>query len=190
MLKAIGKFIDTLPLAHLLSMEESQSDTVAIEVDRFYDVHDLHHFVFVMRAVTESGAETQAELAQELSPDGNYIHLTWNISSLFTAEAGMLFLDLVAYCYDGTGANPETDPPDQIIRYQLPPVQIRNIPKGVSEATDEDSYTAFWTQVRTLLNTHSQQIQNLQNRIQIMTQAQYDALENPDPNVVYILTEE
>ncbi|MBE6875251.1 MAG: hypothetical protein E7496_00730 [Ruminococcus sp.] len=190
MLKAIGKFIDTLPLAHLLSLEEAQSDTVAIEVDRFYDVYDLHNFQFIMRAVTASGAETQTELPQELSADGNYVHLTWNISSLFTTEAGTLFLDLVAYCYDGTGANPETDPPDQIIRYQLPPVEIRDIPKGVSEATDEDSYTAFWTQVRTLLNTHTQQIEALQNRIAVMTQEEYDELENPDPNVIYILTEE
>ena len=40
MLKAIGKFIDTLPLMHLLSKGETLSDTVTIEVDRFYDVHD------------------------------------------------------------------------------------------------------------------------------------------------------
>ena len=187
MLKAIGKMIDTLPLAHLLSLEEAKSDTIAIEVDRFYDIHDLHNFQFVMRAVTESGTETQTDLTQELSADGNYIHLTWNISSLFTTEAGTLFLDLVAYCYDG--GNPNTDPPDKIIRYQLPAVEIRDIPKGISEATDEESYTAFWTQVRTLLTAHTQQIQTLQNRIQVMTQAQYNALEHPDPNVIYVLTE-
>lgn len=29
----------------------------------------------------------------------------------------------------------------------------------------------------------------LQNRIVIMTQAEYDALENPDPNTLYVLTE-
>lgn len=129
MLKAIGKFIDTLPLMHLLSKGETLSDTVAIEVDRFYDVHDLHDFKFIMRAVTESGTEMQTELFQELSPDGNYVHLTWPVGSAFTAEAGSLFLDLFACCYDA-GSNPDTNPPDKLIRYQLPPVEIRDIPQN------------------------------------------------------------
>ncbi len=198
MLKAIGKFIDTLPLKHLLSLEESQADTVIIEVDRYYNHHDLMNFVFVMRGVTESGTETQTELAASGFADEDTIRLTWNISSLFTTEPGTLFLDLLAYQYEDPETDASQNPPDYILRYQLPPVQIRDIPKGTSEATDQDNYTAFWIQVKTALSNlqtavaaQSAQIQELQNRISIlvMTKAEYDELDPPDPNTLYVLTD-
>ncbi|MBR1529780.1 MAG: hypothetical protein IJ642_10830 [Oscillospiraceae bacterium] len=190
MLKANGKFIDTLPLRNLLSLEESKADTVIIQVDRYHHAHDLYHFIFVMRGITESGKETQKVLIKRLDESENYINLIWNISGLFTSEAGKLFLDLTAYQYE----NPETDtsqnPPDYLLHYQLPAIEIRDIPKGTSQATDAESYTAFWTQVLETLTQHTSQIQALQNRItiQAMTQAAYDALENPDPQVLYIIT--
>ena len=49
MLKAIGKYIDTLPLTNLISSGEKKADTVPIEVDRFYDALDLSEFTFMMR---------------------------------------------------------------------------------------------------------------------------------------------
>lgn len=179
MLKAIGKYIDTLPLTNLLSFGEKKADTVPIEVDRFYDALDLSEFTFMMRGVTESGAETQTELQKMVSSDGNYIQLTWHIGSLFTAEPGRLFLDLYAYHYEAD--TPGSDPPDEVIRYQLPPVEIREIPEAVREATDEESYEAFWPQVKRAITA-------LENRIQVMTQTEYDELEDPDPDVIYILT--
>ncbi len=181
MLKAIGKYIDTLPLTNLISFGEKKADVVPIEVDRFYDSLDLAEFTFMMRGVTESGAETQTELQKMASSDGNYIHLTWYIGSLFTAEPGRLFLDLYAYRYEPD--TPGTEPPDEMIRYQLPPVEIRKIPEGTREATDKESYEAFWPQVKRAITA-------LEHRIQIMTREEYDELEDPDPDVIYILTEE
>jgi len=191
MLKANGKFIDTLPLRHLLSLEEAGMDTVVIQVDRYHDARDLYQFTFVMRGVTESGKESQSTLVKRLDDSEKYINLTWNISSLFTSEAGTLFLDLTAYQYADPETDPAQNPPDYLLHYQLPAVEIRNIPKGTSQATDAESYTAFWTQVLETLTQHSAQIQALQNRIQIqaMTQAEYNALENPDSQTVYVLTD-
>lgn len=200
MLKAIGKYIDTLPLARLISREENGADSVIIEVDRYYGVHDLSEFTFVMRGVTESGAETQTELVSNLTKDEENLHLVWKIGSLFTAEAGTLFLDLVAYHHE----------PEVILRYQLPSVEIRDIPEGKSEATDQESYTAFWTEIREKINSldtsvnvqgtimrdlattvgsHITQIDELEHRIQIlvMTQAEYEALETPDERTLYVL---
>lgn len=189
MLKAIGKYIDTLPLKRLLSVEETRADTALIEVDRYYNHHDLSLFTFIMRGVTESGTETQTELSKTLTEDGNFLHLTWNISSLFTTAPGNLFLDLTAYYYIHPDMA-ETAPPDFVMRYQLPAIEVRDVPRGTSEATDGDNYTAFWTQVRTALAEHTAQIQQLQEHpIEVMTQAEYDALENPSADTVYILTE-
>lgn len=148
MLKANGKFIDTLPIKHLLSLNEAKADTVIIQVDRYHDTHDLYDFVFVMRSVTESGAETQAELTKLLSNDEEHIFLIWNIDSLFTAEAGKLFLDLTAYQYSSQETDVVENPPDYLMRYQLPAVEIRDIPEGTGEASDDESYTAFWTEIR------------------------------------------
>ena len=153
MLKANGKFIDTLPIKHLLSLEESKADTVQIQVDRYHNAHELYDFVFVMRGVTESGTETQSELSKTLSDDGTCINLNWNISGLFTTESGLLFLDLTAYQYVNPAEDTLENPPDYLLRYQLPAVEIRDIPKGTSEATDTESYTAFWTEIRETLKT-------------------------------------
>ena len=59
MLKAVGKFIDTLPLEKLLSQGEHFADTVTIQIDRYYGTHDMTKFVFIMRGITESGGETK-----------------------------------------------------------------------------------------------------------------------------------
>ncbi|MBR7085113.1 MAG: hypothetical protein IKI37_08050, partial [Oscillospiraceae bacterium] len=55
--------------------------------------------------------------------------LIWNVSRAFTSEAGTLFLDLFAYQYHDPAADPSETPPDYLIRYQLPPIEIRDIPK-------------------------------------------------------------
>ncbi len=210
MLKAIGKFIDTLPLKHLLSLDESGTDTVKIEVDRFHGQLDLSVFTFVMRGVSPSGTESLSQLTVEVSEDEQLLTLTWHISRSFTAESGTLFLDLLAYQY--TVHDPsEEQPPDFLLRYQLPPVEIRNIPEGSGKAPDEESYTAFWVQVKerlkelensvgeqgerirtifSALNAQSTQILELQDRIKllVMTQEEYDNLSSYDPNIVYVLT--
>lgn len=209
MLKAIGKFIDTLPLKNLLSLEENHADTVIIEVDRVHDTLDLSEFTFIMRGITPSGLESQTELHKELSQDGNSLLLTWHISSLFTTEPGTLFLDLFAYKYNSiTGVQ---NPPDYLLRYQLPPVEIRNIPAKTGDASDEQGYTAFYIEVKEQLRAlqdatgeqgtsirsilfalgdHTTRLAELQGRIDIlvMTQEEYNALESPDAHTLYVLT--
>lgn len=197
MLKAIGKYIDTLPLKGLLSQEESRVDFVIIEVDRFYDEMDLADFTFVMRGVTESGAETEVVLQKrELS---KVIRLVWEIGRLFTAEAGKLSLDLVAYCYQ----NPETDrtqnAPDYVLRYQLPPIEIRGLPDGHYEQSEPEGSVTAMAQFREALaqlqandTAQANQILDLQNRIKIavLTQSEYDLLENPDSQTLYVIKDE
>ena len=129
MLKANGKFIDTLPLRNLFSLGEHYSDTITIEVDSSYENLDLSGFTFVMRAVTPSGEEVKTILPKIAPDDDRYLWLIWNVSRAFTSEAGTLFLDLFAYQYHDPAADPSETPPDYLIRYQLPPIEIRDIPK-------------------------------------------------------------
>lgn len=207
MLKANGKFIDTLPLQQLLSQEESRVDTVAIEVDRYYGTHDLADFLFVMRGVTPSGGETEAALTKTVGDDT--ITLSWEIGPKFTQEPGRLALDLFAYRYEEE-ADPEEDPPDYLLRYQLPAVQVRPLPDS-SHVLDEQSYTAFLLEVRNTAEAALEEIGsetgavheqlssmgttlyalflrvNAMTKIEILTQAAYDALEEKKASTLYVI---
>ena len=208
MLKAIGKYIDTLPLARLFSQEEDNVDTVVIEVDRFYGAYDLSDFTFIMRGITKSGGETETELEKEVLD--TVLHLKWNVSSLFTAEAGTLFLDLLAYCYQNAEADRTQTTPDYLLRYQLPSVEVRGFPDN-THTLEGQSYSDMLAQIRevfasasamqTTVNTHDTMIRVLSATVSadheqlieipaiaVMTQAQYNALENPDESTLYILT--
>lgn len=150
MLKAIGKYIDTLPLMRLFSQEERYADTVIIEVDRYHDDYDLSHFRFMMRGITESGGETESILLIEEAQE-KVLHLKWRVSPKFTAEGGMLSLDLFAYLYDEE-ANVQTSPPNVLVRYQLPPVLVRPLPDSKFKL-ESASYTAFLLEVRSTAET-------------------------------------
>ncbi|MEE5992686.1 MAG: hypothetical protein V3G42_05530 [Oscillospiraceae bacterium] len=222
MLKAVGKFIDTLPLEQLFSQEEHRSDTVTIEIDRYYGEHDMTDFHFIMRGVTESGSEMEAVL-DNYESDGIIIHLAWEVGKEFTAEAGLLALDLVAYHYP-EGADPVEDEPDVIIRYQLPAIRIRALPDA-THPLESHSYTEFLLQVRnaaeenlaeinaiveqfrydlnvTQLNERlealelltaqlSQELHSFEQRVYPnvnLTQDEYNALNPPLANTLYIIT--
>lgn len=144
MLKANGKYIDTLPVQQMFSQEENRADTITIEVDRFYGTHDLADFLFVMRGITESGGETEVFLGKTVGE--KTIQLTWEVSAGFTKESGTLALDMFAYRYEEE-ADVTESAPDYLLRYQLPPVQVRELPDG-SHKLDEQSYTAFLLKVR------------------------------------------
>lgn len=147
-LKAIGKFIDTLPIKELFSQEEHLADTVTFEVDRFHNGQDLAEFAFFIRGVTESGGETQTALDQET--DAETLRLHWHVNDKFTAEAGTLALDLYGCCY-AQDADPLTDPPACIIRYQLPAVQVHGLPESGS-ILESHSYTDFLLEVKAAAN--------------------------------------
>ncbi len=211
MLKAVGKYIDTLPLARLFSQEEDSVDQIIIEVDRYYGTHDLSDFTFIMRGITESGGETETELEKEVLE--SVLHLTWNVNHLFTTEAGTLSLDLLAYAYQNGEAEQHQTTPDYLLRYQLPPVEVRGLPEN-DHVLEGQSYTNLLIQINetiaalgdisqiySALSAHQRQLTHHEGvlellqeevssipEISIMTQAQYDALENPDASVLYILT--
>lgn len=200
MLKADGKFIDTLPVQQLFSQEEARADTITIEVDRFYGTHDLADFLFVMRGITPSGGETEAVLEKETGED--VIRLHWEVGPKFTQEPGSLALDLFAYRYEEE-ADPKEDPPDYLLRYQLPPVQVRALPDG-SHVLDERSYTAFLLEVRETAEAALEEIGSATGEVQtelrqlwsavnaippivILTQSEYDALVVKDPGTLYVI---
>ena len=200
MLKANGKYIDTMPVQQLFSQEEARADTIAIEVDRYYGAHDLAEFLFIMRGITPSGGETEAVLTKEIGEE--VIRLSWEVGPKFTEEAGTLALDLFAYRYEEE-ADPEEDPPDYLLRYQLPPVQVRSLPDG-SHVLDEQSYTAFLLEVRATAEQALEDIGSAEGEVHlaldamqdeidaippivILTQAEYDALPSPDPGTLYVI---
>ena len=210
MLKAIGKCIDTLPISRLFSQGEHLADTVIIEVDRFHDGEDLSGWTFLMRGVTTSGGETETIL--EKTAEEQTIRLTWKVDKSFTTEAGTLELDLIAY-------RSVAETPAQILRYQLPPVQVIGQP-GNEETLDTKSYTEFLIEVREtaenaiaeitevvngykseLSGLYEDRIAALESAVQqlqtavaamtpisILTQEAYDALPEPDPETLYVIT--
>ncbi len=212
-LKAIGKFIDTLPIADLLSQEEVLADTVVFEVDRWYNGMDLAEFTFHMRGVTESGGETLAELAKEV--DTEVIRLHWNVGLDFTTEAGNLALDLFA-C-DAVEAE---DPPSHVIRYQLPYVRVRGLPESES-ILETHSYTDFLMQVKETANDaiaiiekmvkefedelvdYEAHVVQLERKVKenadaiaaltpivTLTQSEFDALEEPQDGTLYVVKQD
>lgn len=218
MLKAIGKFIDTTSIQELFSQEEARSDTVVIEVDRYYNSHDLSEFKFVLRGITESGGE--AEVYLPMLKLERTIWLSWTITPAFTKEAGKLALDLFAYRYE-ENADPEEDAPDYLVRYQLPPIHVKGLPDG-THALNEKSYTSFLLQMRSAAEAFLQEIKDtasdiwarissLQNSIisctdriqghetrisaleqdfvpiRLLTQAEYNALPEPDEGTLYVV---
>ncbi len=212
-LKAIGKFIDTLPIADLLSQEEALADTVVFEVDRCYNGMDLSEFAFYMRGVTESGGETLAELAKEV--DAEVIRLYWNVGLDFTTEAGELALDLFA-C-DAAEAEAA---PSHVIRYQLPCVKVRGLPESET-VLETHSYTDFLMQVKETANdaiaiiekmvkdfedelvdyeAHVAQLERdvranteaiaALTPIVTLTQSEFDALEEPQDGTLYVVKQD
>ena len=157
-LKAIGKYIDTLPINDLLSQEEVLVDSVVFEVGRFYNGYDLAEFTFFMRGVTESRGETQTELTMEVQDE--VLRLCWKIGGSFTAEAGRLSLDLYG-CLYAADAEPSVEAPEAVIRYQLPPVQVRALPESEG-ILDSQSYTEFLLEVRAAANDAIEMIEQAQ----------------------------
>lgn len=148
-LKAIGKYIDTLPIADLLSQDEALTESIVFEVDRFYKEEDLSAYTFILRGITESGGETQTELQTEALD--TVLRLRWQVGALFTTEAGTLSLDLFACRYADEAADKSEVPPDYILRYQLPPVTVRGLPDG-DAILDSSSYTAFLMEIKAAAN--------------------------------------
>lgn len=210
-LKAIGKYIDTTPIADLFSQEETQMDMVIFEVDRYYEGLDLADFHFVMRGVTESGGETTSVLGKKT--EGDVLHLHWIVDNTFTAEGGRLSLDLFGSLY-AQGANPAQDAPTHVLRYQLAPVQVRALPES-DTLLESHSYTDFLLQVKAAANdaiaaieakirdfeiNYGQRFDILEddviaNRtfleeltpIVTLTQAEYDALDAPREGTLYLI---
>ncbi len=208
-LKAIGKWIDTLPIRDLLSQEEAMADAVTFEIDRFHDGEDLAEFGFWMRGVTESGGETESPLTMEMLE--NVIRLQWLVNGNFTVEAGTLALDLYG-CRYAEDADPAEDTPDCIIRFQLPAIYVRGLPESES-VLERHSYTDFLLEVKGAVNDgiamieaetaafeekipdYDTQLTAMEHRmdamipILVMTEAEYAALETPDAGTLYVLTE-
>ncbi len=215
-LKAIGKCIDTLPIADLLSQEETMADTIVFEVERFHDGLDLAEFDFCLRGVTQTGGEVMVEPAKEITE--LTIRLHWTVGQGFTAEAGTLRLDLFACAY-ADHADPVQDAPTHIIRYQLAPVQVRPLPES-DTILETHSYTDFLMQVKQTANDaiaaietmvrdfeegfagHEQHMLALEQEVRAntnaidaltpivtLTQSEYDALAAPQEGTLYLITD-
>lgn len=194
-LKAMGKYIDTAPIGNLLSQEEAEVDVIWIEVDRYYDNTDLSEFAFVMRGAAESGSTTQQSLTK--ITEETVIRLQWRINGLFTANSGKLRLDLFGH----KGG--------QIIRYQLPPVEIRQVPPPGEEIRSSE-LTALLTEIQAAADDAKRVIEasggitaaqiaridaleaalSVVRSIKAMTASEYAALENPEADVLYLVTED
>ncbi len=178
-LKAIGKYIDTLPIHDLLRQEEQLADDVTIEIDRFYGRHDLAEFRFFMRGLTQSGGEALVEIPAIV--EETVLRLQWRVDSTFTTEAGTLALDLFAAALD------ETEEPQVIVRYLLPPVEVQAFPESES-VLDSHSYTEFLLEVRAAANDAVRMIEQTAEEVQAEIAGYDDAMAQMQRNLT-VLTE-
>jgi len=157
MLQSNGKYIDTTEIRRLFSQEEKACNDIVFRVDKTYDNRDLTNCTFIMHGIFESGKEATATLTSAVAGDeSEYLDLTWTIDGTFTSESGRLFLDLVAY------SDSDIETASMILRYQLPPIEIRKIPNS-DNPSEESEYITFKTQVLEQLEDHETRITTLEN---------------------------
>ena len=173
MLKAIGKFIDTLPLRTLFSQEERCADTIVIETDRYYNGYDLAAYTFLMRGVTPSGGETEQMLEKTVLEDT--IRLSWTVAPPFTCEAGTLALDLAAYLDTQS--------------YTVFLLQVRSEAEAAITEMEHvrDSFLSSLDRYNARLLICEGKLAAL-TPISIMTWAEYEALDPKRPGTLYVLT--
>lgn len=107
----IGKRMITTSLQNKLVKGEDSAHTVSISLPLEYDGLNLAELSYKMRG---SIGETTAEQVLHKEIVGDKVVLTWTISESFTAESGMLTLELIGLSYSR----------EIVIRFTSQPVEV------------------------------------------------------------------
>ncbi len=107
----IGKRMITTSLQNKLVKGEENAHTVKLVLPMEYDGLDLSELSYKMRG---SIGETNAEQVLQKEVVNNEVVLTWVISRNFTAESGMLTLELIGLSYER----------EVVIRFTAHPVEV------------------------------------------------------------------
>lgn len=117
-LLSYGKFIDTASIGNVLVQGEKNADNVVFELSRYYDGYDISELVFIISGVNSKSQLAETVLSKEVLSDK--IILNWCIGAEFTAESGIMKLEL-----RGVAASEDESTSDTIIKFSMPPVNIR-----------------------------------------------------------------
>lgn len=117
-----GKNIDTVAFKNLFVQGEKLSEQIVFRIPRYYNARDLLPSMFTIKGVNEKN-ETAEQVLVISQLSSSYIDLEWNVTSMFTAAAGKLNLEIqAAASKDGAF--------DYILKYILPPVYVRETLNG------------------------------------------------------------
>lgn len=198
-----GKNIDTLPFQNLFVQGEKLSEKVTFRIPRFYNEKDLLPCIFLIKGVNSKNETAEQILA--VSNKISSLELEWNVSSLFTAAAGELKLEIQALTSDSEGLK-------YALKYILPPIYVResvngseNIPvpdlteqsisqinAAVSEGINSinkiiSDFDISWIENR--FDSVESDIENLNSEIKIkaLSESEYNAMQSHSENVVYLI---
>lgn len=127
---ANGKNIPTFAFSKLFTRGECYADTITFCLDRYYNGEDMLDFAFVIRGVSEGGAEARQTLTPRVY--GRYIALDWQVASWFTVFDGKLELELRA-------SNNKGEAEGVVVKYLMPPVYVNPSAEASGEAVPDSS---------------------------------------------------
>lgn len=93
-LKAVGKYIETLGISTLLTHGEKNADIIYFQLDKIYDTIDLSSCEFVLRVQNSKDIKIDITLEKHLTD--NHIMLKFIADETITAVNGKLKLELRA----------------------------------------------------------------------------------------------
>lgn len=93
-LKAVGKYIETLGISTLLTHGEKNADIIYFQLDKIYDTIDLSSCEFVLRVQNSKDIKIDITLEKYLTDE--YIMLKFIVDETITAVNGELKLELRA----------------------------------------------------------------------------------------------
>lgn len=192
-----NKDLITSPIRTLVRNGEKNADTITIVTDRFYEDYDLSEFGFVMEGLTAEGTLSVQNLSFETTE--NQLNIFWKVTSDFTAIQGPLKLTLKALKNDSdvciiftggeievTGKSNEDCLPTEIgqqlllqieeaiasFEGEIKEIASQKVAEAIEEQIPENPVTS--DTIRTIIS---------------LTQTEYDALETPSPETLYVIIE-
>lgn len=194
-LRTKNKDLLTSPIRTLVRNGEKNADTVTIVTDRFYEDYDLSQFGFVMEGLTSGGTLSVQNLTFEATE--KELHLFWKVTSDFTAVSGPLKLTLKALHSDSdtciiftggeievTGKSNEECLPTEIGEQLLLQIEetIASFEGEITEIASEKVSQAIEEKL-----SGNPVTSDTVRTIVSLTQSEYDALETPSPETLYVV---
>lgn len=196
---ATNKDLNTSPIRSLVRNGERNADQVSIVLNRFYGDYDLSEFNFLIEGINSQDTISVQNLTADVGDQT--VTLEWIISQEFTAVSGPLKLSLKA--------KNSTD--STVIIFDGGEIEVcgENSDDYLATETSENLLAQIETAISNFSESFSKQVEGLAeeklneaveekfngdfvtssdiSRIVKISQEEYDALESPEENVLYVV---